>query len=367
MPGRRTTDLYAVQGDYYRVLKRQTDNLMRRTRTVPSLEGKGGALAPRGFTAGANYIIGLQAGNRLRSVGGQNVQFTAGFVCSDIAADAMVGAPEAVAQQLALIVSSMGQAANRKVGLTRIHQEMAERAHAAVNRAYQSRFGDSDRYRVGMNREAGKLGPALAKRNWLAATRDGVLFMDKTYLDSAAKHWYRLNFGAQPAGKSRSAATFPIKFGGQSLGGLSLRNNRASGRFMIPKGVWIKGGGVVGPDAGRSRTEGYRGRNQGDQFYPAKMYFDFVASAVQTGGDAAATLGTSLKKRYKETRGKSGRLAINRASVTKGIRGAHFFDAGVKSLANDMGPAYEGLLEKWKDEAAASGTGPVAKVIATAS
>ena len=359
--------MYDVQGDYYRVLKRQTDNLARRTRTVPTRQGRGGVVTPPGFTAGANYILGLQAGNNLRGVGGQNIQFTTGFISTDIAADAMLGAGEAASRSLALFIASMGQAASRKAGLTQIHQEMAERAHTAVNQAYQSRFGDTDRYRVGMNREAGKLGPALARRNWIAATRDGVLFMDRTYLDATAKHWYRLNFGAQPAGKARSAGTFPIKFAGQSAGGLSLKKNRASRRFMIPKGVWLKAGGVVGPDSARSRTEGYRGRFQGDQFYPAKMYFDFVADVVSTGGSAAGTLGKSLKARHSETRGKSGRLAINRASMTKGIRGAHFFDAGVKSLARDMGPAYEGLLEKWSDEAETTGTGPVAKVIATAS
>lgn len=348
--------------DYYRVLKRYRTPERDNRVVASTLRGKGGVARPIAFTAKAQTILNHQKSNSYRNAAGQNVQFATGFISTDIAAQAMAGAAEQTSQSLALFIASMAHSADRKVGLARIHQEIAEKAHAAVVQEYNGKYGFKRQYRKDMNRESGKMGPAIRSREWIAATRDGILYMDQAYLKRAAKHWYRLNFGAMPRGRQKLPKSYAVKFGGQgSAARLSLAENRPDKAFVVPKGIWMDGQGAVAPDKGR------RGM---DSFYTPKWFYKMATGIPlksAQGKDFVSSM-ESLRKVERTNTGKDpGRTPFAKAVRSKGIRGAQFFDVGVKVIAKEMGPAYEGLLEVWRAEASSGGTGPVAKVIATSS
>lgn len=347
--------------DYYRVLKRYRTPERDNRAILSTLRGKGGAARPIAFQAKAQTLLNLQKSNSLRNVAGQNVQFTTGFISTDIAAQAMAGAAEQTSQSLALFIASMAYSADRKQGLARIHQEIAEKAHSAVVLEYNGKYGDKRQYRQGQNRESGKLGPAIRSRQWIAASRDGILYMDQAYLKRAAKHWYRLNFGSMPRGRQKLPKTYSMKFGGSTAGKLSLSENRPDKGFVVPKGLWMDSQGAVSPSMAR------RGM---DSFY-TPQWLRKMATGIPLKSAQAQDFKSSMENirrvERKATGKDPGRTPFTKAVKSQGIRGGQFFDVGVKVIAREMGPAYEGLLEIWREEASSRGTGPVAKVIATSS
>jgi len=364
---RRIINLEDVQTDLIRRLK--VDESLVGVSQLPSSRRlpAGGAVVSVG-TQQIRTLEALMKRGALLDAGGQNVGYTAAFLGTDIVENALTNAPAATFQNLSLFLAAMAESSNRKQGLARIHEVVASKALAAVQQAYDSRFPGDNRYRAGQNRESGKLGPALRNPNLVRAQKDGILFMNRQVLDSQAKHWYRLNFGAQPAGRQRRPGQFPISFDGQSLGSIGL-DDRPSGRFSLPTGIWLAGGSNPVPHNGaRGRSEGSRGRTSSDQFYTVKWFFQ-RAAAVRGEGDAsfkkfASSLTGMAADRRKRGVRSGGRIPFTKRVETKGIRGAHFFDAGVRVIATQLPLEYSSLLIKWQSEASRSGTGPVAKVIA---
>lgn len=359
---KRIKNLEDVTSPFIRRLLSRSEEGRRPLVNIGTLAPRRGVSAvggPTVTTAGSAYIQNLIDRKLLLDVAGQNISFTAGFIGTDIARDAIASAPAATSESLALFIRAMANSASRKQGLARIHEGIAREAQSAVITAFEGKFGGgANSYRAGQNRLSGKMSPTLRRSDLILATRDGIQYMNRAALDQGAAHWYRLNFGAMPAGRQRLAAPFPVKFDGQVVGTLTLRNNRASRGFDLPRGIWLSGSRPVPHDPAR------RGK---DQFYTVKWFYAGpLASAARGVGRDAFTGGlTDLRKSERQrTKRDPGRTPFKDAVNTRGIRGAHFFDAGVEVIADRLPIAYGGLLLTWQKESSVSGTGPVARVIA---
>lgn len=268
----------------------------------------------------------------------------------DIGAAVAQQAAGAVAERGALLFAAAGEAATRKVGMANKHGLIAQEAQTAVYGAYSRRYTRPSYRQNDPSRLSGKMEEALQDKSLIIAQRDGLLMFNRSILDQKAAHWYRLNFGAQPAGRQKISKSYKLMFEGTNLGELSLKNNRASGRFSMPAGVFLDPGGKV-----VSHDEFRRGI---DQFYTLGAFY---RSLIDRSVDA-----NKIGLRPKET--KAGRRGFDvrapREVPTRGIVGGLFFDAGLKVVANKLPVLYSTLLDEWIAESEQKGTGPVAKVLA---
>lgn len=144
----------------------------------------------------------------------------------------------------------------------------------------------------------GRLLRALQSDLFYRGTNTGIGFINEKLLNDEARQWHRLNFGA---GAAAGAPGLPVRvtWQGALLATVGLSDG-PSAPFSIPRGIWEKGG-----------------------FYPR--------------GD------------------------MRNAKPTKGIKGEHFLDAGLKVLDRELGPTYENLYRSWFNSAA-RGLGPLSRV-----
>jgi hypothetical protein len=269
----------------------------------------------------------------------------------DIGASAAQQAGEEVARRGAVLMAAASQAASAKIGMGNRHSIIAAEAQNAVIAAYTRRYTRNS-YRVGdPKRLSGKMMEALTDRSLMISQRDGILMFNEAMLDQKAAHWYRLNFGAQPAGRRKVSKTYKINFEGADLGNLSLRKNRASGRFSLPAGVFISGGKVVAHEKGRRGT---------DDFYTFGAFYGALGGS---GGLDAKKLHKGGLTVGKTKAGRVGfKMETPKDIPTRGIVGGLFFDAGVKVVAKQLPILYSTLLDEWIEKAQTKGKGPVAKV-----
>lgn len=179
----------------------------------------------------------------------------------------------------------------------------------------------------------GKLGRALASSNMYDARWDGVAFINRRWLDSQAKQWYRLSFGAGARGKSTPPhRDYNIRFFGSAVFSMSLKAFGPSASFSMPAGLWFGFDGNPSPAAstgdGNVRPGAPSPARRGqDQFVPGSF-----------GGRAF------------------------RGRRTQGIQGTAFLDAGVAALTRSLGEGWSVLMTEWFEEAAVQQTGPVAAI-----
>jgi hypothetical protein len=110
------------------------------------------------------------------------------------------------------------------------------------------------------------------------------------------------------------------------IGSFGFTDESPSAGFALPKGLWIGEGGRR-EASGASRTA---------MFYP--------------------------QSERSSLRGKGILGRPGSAHLTQGIKAWNFLDAGVQTLAREIGPAYDDLYTGWF-ESAARGAGPLKKVI----
>lgn len=170
-------------------------------------------------------------------------------------------------------------------------------------------------YRSGSGRlSGGVLLRAISSPSFFHATADGLEFGDITYLDSEARHWHRINFGAGERGESESDE-FPVF-------GTALRfDDGPSPGFSMPPGVWIENG--------RRVPAGIRGSSQ---FYPTTL------DEGKGGGGLRAALGRAGARSIRRGRPEAMR-------PTKGIEAANFMNAGLARIARDLPDLYKALTE----------------------
>lgn len=192
-------------------------------------------------------------------------------------------------------------------------EEMGRNAQLSVQQAYTHRRGRRNirdaAYRNRPDRFAnGALLRAIQNRNFYQATSDGLRFINRRILDQEAQHWRRLNFGAGGAA-GESPRRFNFEMLAQASFGLAPDPRPA---FVIPPGFWIRSGERVragGPPAA---------------FFPR-------------GGAAGV--------------GARGRPSPLR--MTRGIRATNFLDAGIRRIANDLGPTMIGLYRDFYHDTSA--------------
>lgn len=260
----------------------------------------------------------------------------------------------AIQQDIALFSRSLANKTrrNRDSRVTRINQIAGDTAQRATVRSFaQYHPSRSEVYRSKSRMARGALKRALGSPGFFQARWDGVAFGNRAILDATAKQWYRLNFGAGARGDiTRRPGRFNIKFFGVIAGELSLNANRAGPSFDMPEGVWISrqtGRLAVGAVSLLSSRQTLAGsgnplRRGDDEFLalnPNKGYIE------------------SLKIRKNQF------FLTQEFTTTLGVVGTNYLDAGVSSLARQLGKGWTVLMREWFQEAAVSGTGPVAQRI----
>lgn len=212
--------------------------------------------------------------------------------------------------------------------LATLHHQVGSLAQQNILEAYEQARVTQGRhiapYRLSTRDAGGRLAHALAREDFFRGTPDGIGLANRSMLDQEARQWHRLNFGARP-GAGSSPGRFPVTWQGLVVGAIGLPAE-PSAPFVLPRGVWVGEGGTR-QQAGASRS---------GQFYPQSA--------------RGALAGTGVLGRPGGAR---------RAA---GIRAWNFLDAGVATIAAEIGPAYQNLYERWL-ASAQRGVGPVSRVV----
>lgn len=136
---------------------------------------------------------------------------------------------------------------DRSTTFTEIHRRVAEDALITMVNVWPK--GHTDPYRANasgkLHREAGgRLRRAVGNTNMYRVSRDGIDFINPVWLDSQAKQWYRINFGAGPEGANTPAPkTQKVVIFGQVIpGDFGLIGFGPSKQFFLPPGYWFEKG-----------------------------------------------------------------------------------------------------------------------------
>lgn len=261
-----------------------------------------------------------------------------------------------------------------------VHREVGQHAIDKIVAAYNTRSGQrkSGSYRTDDSgpggrsyRDSGKvLLKALQDPRMFRVARDGIDFLDPAFLDSRARQWYRLNFGAGAAGgRTRKGSTARMTMFGKRVGGdISLNRFGPSRPFTMPAGFWVDG------TAGRLMK--WTKNAKKDHFYMAPPPWGRSGYATRALAKAQDTervvqevyrnrhrsIHYDKKKHYQQdTLSEQGLRSFirTRGTWTKGIRGSRFLDEGVYQLAKELPLAYAQLYKEWFNTYSTSGKGPV--------
>lgn len=183
---------------------------------------------------------------------------------------------------------------------------------ASYGQVVTAREGPASRthYRAGTGRDAGgKMLQALGSADFFSATANGLQWGNIQLLDDTARQWHRLNFGA--GGRAGGASeSYNVPGTGLSLG----LHDGPSPSFSMPAGMWLDDENRRhGPDAGR------RGM---DAFYPRRK--------LPGAGQKLPTHPDLHPAAISKQEAASGDIE------TRGIKGRHFMDAGVRRMARDL-------------------------------
>lgn len=224
-------------------------------------------------------------------------------------------------RQLATLAHAISVDAVPEATRRQVHYDIGKAAQRSVLNAYDGRRNRRKvaSYRTGgdprKSRYAGgALRRALASSDFFRATPDGLLFINVGILNKEARHWRRLNFGAGAAGGS-APGSFPVDLFNVSLG---LEADRRPS-FTLPPGFWL------GTD-GKPVPPGTPGTSQ---FFP-----------LQARGGRYTANGRPVEGRP------------NAAVRTRGIQATNFLDAGVRRIANELGPAYLAMYRDFFNDGA---------------
>jgi hypothetical protein len=219
------------------------------------------------------------------------------------------------AGQVQAFVAALEQVTqSSRAQLQRVHFQLALEAQAATHRAYMAARATgrmAGPYRLSQRDAGGRLEQAILSPEFIRATYDGIGFANTDVLDRMARQWHRLNFGAGAAA-GPGPRRFSVHWSSAVVGSFGFTDT-PSAPFVLPQGFWVE----PGTKQRQSATA------RGGWFYPAR--------------------------------------GVGRVIQTKGIRAWQFLDAGMESIANNLGPAYEALYKDWF-VSARRGVGPLSRV-----
>lgn len=165
--------------------------------------------------------------------------------------------------------------------------------------AYRTRTNDPQNMRYA----GGKLRRAIASPFFYETSNRHISIINETLLNKEAKQWHRLNFGAEPRGAGSSGRA-TVHWSGMLAASFGF-DEGPSPAFSIPPGWFV--------DPGSFATQ-QRGSRGSGLFYPISGKHPRITKTPQT---------------------------IVRTSPTRGIVAANFFDAGLRSLAENLPHVYE--------------------------
>jgi len=261
------------------------------------------------------------------------VDLSVSGVMASMVAEAAMASSGATSEVLAQIgVFYDAAVRSRRPSLANAYEDVGKQANIAVSQRYRKSAGRGGPgpYRANASGKykrdsGGKLGRALTSERMYLATPTGISYVNRPFLDSQARQWYRLNFGAGQRGRDsvRPASRTAIFFGQRTSLDIGLQGFSASPSFKMPAGFFQDSRGTVkGFDPSR------RGK---DKFNPA----GFLQGGQNMMKNAA---GQEL-----------------RAITTQGITARNFLDAGTDVIARGMPLVTTEFLRGVLEEAFASG------------
>lgn len=153
---------------------------------------------------------------------------------------------------------------------TRLHQAIGERGQQAVLNSYAQVVTARKRvpsYRIGSRYAGGALQRAISSSNFFRADGDGLQFINAGQLDTEAKQWHRLNFGAgRRASEGRTRGLYQIRWGGLVAATIGL-DDGPSGPVFMPSGFWVGGGEIGRPGTGKAAGQQVRGKSTTSQMF----------------------------------------------------------------------------------------------------
>ncbi len=261
-----------------------------------------------------------------------------------------------------------------RVAIRNVHRDAAQSAQRAMLRAYATAHGRG----TGGNAQSrtrnanGKLYAALSNPAMIDWDKNTVSFINPAFLNQTASHWYRLNFGAgmrgiQETRPARSDAN--IVFFNQAVGNISLRGNRPSPTFAMPAGAFvIRGTSNPAPGAAlrdfpavsRARVRDSLGGSAGNSETLWGGPNESRRSGNIPGGgsldefiaDTGANAGLISQMRANTPSGGlfAGYGYSSNGTLSRGIRGSHFLDAGIKRLSLELSRGYTRVMREWLEE-----------------
>lgn len=212
---------------------------------------------------------------------------------------AIIGGFREVGKALPRDIRALGKALDLSLiprsKLKAANVQIAKEAQAAMVKGWRSRLPRrSSSYRP-QARLVKRLGRALASESMVTQTTDRTIsFINQATLNSEAKHWYRVNYGAQGPNlaEGRQARSFTASVNGQAL--FTLRDDTPpAAQSFLPQGFHWRGGA-----------------------FPTGIFFPDKHSAPAN------------------VRG-------------QGVRAARFTDLGVEAVAQRLGPVYFSTLQSY--------------------
>lgn len=241
-------------------------------------------------------------------------------IIPQVVAAAMEGPRRAAQAVIAFAMAAEQRMGNMGDKLMEAHSQVAVAAQKAVLVAYDAARDRSERtkepYRTDpvdeRNRRyaGGILREALDSAEFSVATEDGILFANTEMLNSRARQWHRLNFGAGQGGQPR---TFQVTWGSMAAFSIGMEDEEPSPGFRLPAGYWIEPGG---------------------EFYPI--------------GELEEMPGAPMKRTRRTA-------TYTEGGPTRGIPAEEWLDAGVQRIAQLLPPAYNNVYREVFEEAKAAG------------
>ena len=241
---------------------------------------------------------------------------------------------------------------NRGPRMHNLYSRVAAEGRNATIEAYEKSHGrglyyrekDKDSFR---RYSGGAMLRVLEGGQWYRVSSDGILWILPAVFDSAARQWYRLNFGAAPASQ-KSVASTKMTFFGQNIGeGPNMNKYPRSGSFFLPPGVWSSELHSKTPKEGLGSSTGFDknfANKSGGRSKQGQALMQFMGSGVGLGTAfyPAGAMGNSAAAAI--------RAADAGGRVTRGIVGSRFLDEGLQAINRALPVAMEVLVKELVDD-----------------
>jgi hypothetical protein len=282
--------------------------------------------------------LGVQAAGARTTLATRTASIGLGYGVSVVGKDIMQQVATAVTGRTLDVVNDYMRETqrqiNRRAGLERMHEEVAQGAKRAMLQSYHGQVNrTNNRYRP-QARLTGRLLPAL-EAMVPEVSRDSINLLDTAYLDRIAAHWRRLNYGTEGSIGQKPVPAFPLRFAEGSAGSLMDRTRPRPG-FTMPPGFFVGPNGRIVPFSGA--------RAGSDQFFLHAQN----PGVEQTAAEDADFFNTRPKRL------KLGlpplpveRFLPGKGRKSRGIRGYRFTDSGLRYLAREYPNRLLTVAEQW--------------------